>query len=320
MDKLRSMEIFVGAVDTGSFSAAAERFGISAVMVGKHVQQLEQALGARLLARTTRRHTLTEIGAQYVEQCRQILAAVREAEAGAEALRSTPRGRLRISAPVSFGNAALTEAVCAYLVRHPEVSLDLDLSDRMVDVVEEGFDLAIRIGELDDSSLVARPLAPYKMVIVASPGYLRKHGKPKTPADLARHHCLDFSHWTRHVRWRLRGMDEAVSVPASRLRANQAAALRQAALAGFGIAMQAEMMLAEDLAAGRLVRLLDDYLPPPRPMHLLYARDRLMTPKLSTFIAFVLARFGPGSPAARPAPSPRPARAPRPRRPAGAGS
>lgn len=297
MDKLRSMEIFVAVVDQGSFTAAADTFRISPVMVGKHIRQLEERLGTRLLARTTRRQNLTEIGRQYAEQCRQILAQIAAAETGAEAMRATPRGKLKITAPVSFGSERLAPLMADYLAAYPDVSLELNLNDRMVDLVEEGFDAAIRIGALEDSGMVARPLRPYAMVICAAPAYLAKHGTPRTPDDLAQHECVDFLQWARHMRWRLSGKaarHDGVTAE-SRFRSNNGQALRMAALHGFGIVMQAEILLADDIAAGRLVPLLHDYVPAPRLMHLLYPRDRQPTPKLTTFIDFLLERYGPAA-------------------------
>ncbi|WP_317205134.1 LysR family transcriptional regulator [Janthinobacterium sp.] len=291
MDKLRSMEVFVAVVDAGSFTAAAEVFQISPVMVGKHIKFLESRLGARLLTRTTRRQGLTEIGQQYCERCRVILAQVAAAETGAEAMRAGPRGKLKLTVPVSFGSEWLAPALTDYLALHADVSLDLSLNDRLVDLVEEGFDAAVRIGALGDSAMVARPLRPYGMAICAAPSYLARCGTPRTPADLARHECLDYTHWNQHVRWQLKG--ETGQIWAGRFRSNNGQALRMAALQGFGIVMQAEILLAQDIAAGRLVALLDDYVPTPRPMHLVYPRDRQATPKLSTFIDFMLERFGP---------------------------
>lgn len=300
------MEIFVEVIDSGSFTAAAERFDLSPVMVGKHIRQLEERLGARLLTRTTRRQSLTEIGRQYGERCRQILADIAAAETGAEAMRAAPRGLLKVSAPVTFGSQLLAPAVADYLGQHAEVSVELVLNDRVVDMVEEGIDAAVRIGDLDDSSLVARPLMPYRMQICASPDYLARAGVPQTPADLVRHQCLDYLHWSRHLRWKLGrsnggGEDAAdqADVPASRFRSNNGQALRMAALRGYGIVMQAEMLLDQDIAAGRLQPVLQDYLPQPRAMHLLYPRDRRPTPKLTSFVEFMLARFG-----ARPAVQP----------------
>lgn len=296
MDKLRSMEIFVSVVDRGSFTAAAEAFGISSVMVGKHIRSLEERLGAALLARTTRRQSLTEIGRQYVDQCRAILSQISAAESGAEAMRTAPRGKLKITAPVSFGSEWVSPAMTEYLALHPEVSLELNLNDRMVDLVEEGYDAAIRIGVLEDSGLVARALRPYGMVICAAPAYLARVGTPRTPEDLAQHECLDFMQWTHQVRWRLKNQPGASKVRESRFRSNNGQALRIAALHGFGIVMQAEILLAQDIAAGRLVPVLQDYVPAARPMHLVYSRDRQPTPKLTTFIAFMLDRFSPAAP------------------------
>ncbi|SDF70782.1 MULTISPECIES: LysR family transcriptional regulator [unclassified Duganella] len=289
MDKLRSMEVFVGVADAGSFTAAARAFDLSVVMVGKHIAELEQRLGARLLNRTTRRQSLTEIGEQYCEQCRQILAHVQSAESGALAMRSGARGNLRISAPVAFGSALLAPRLPIYMAAHPEVSVDLELSERISDVVEEGLDAAIRIGRLEDSSMIARPLKPYGMVICAAPAYLAQYGAPATPADLARHQCLDFLHWRRVVRWKL---DAQAAPQPSRFRSNNGQALKQMALNGFGLAMLAEIVVAEEIADGRLVPLLSDYLPPLRPLHLIYPRGRQATPKQRSFVDFVVEHFG----------------------------
>jgi DNA-binding transcriptional LysR family regulator len=293
MDRLQSMEIFVAAVDRGSFTAAARVFRLTPPMVGKHIRFLEQRLGARLLTRTTRRQALTEIGRQYYGRCKRILEEVRSAEAGAEAMRAAPRGELRISAGVSFGSLRLSPALADYLATYPEVTVQLNLSDQFVDLIEEGYDAAIRIGELADSSLIARPLQPYRMMICASPAYLKRMGTPRTPADLVRHACLGFSNWSRGGGWRLGRENVTESdLPTCRFQSNNGQALRTAAMNGLGIVMQSEVILAEDVAAGRLVEVLPDFLPPPRPMHLIYPRDRQATPKLTTFVEFVLERFG----------------------------
>ncbi|MRW90046.1 LysR family transcriptional regulator [Duganella sp. FT80W] len=293
MDRLRSMEVFVGVAEAGSFTAAARMFEMSVVMVGKHVAELEQRLGARLINRTTRRQSLTEIGEQYCEQCRQILAHVQSAESGALAMGSGARGILRISAPVAFGSALLAPLLPAYMSAHPDVSVDLELSERISDMVEEGLDAAIRIGRLDDSSMIARPLKPYGMVICASPAYLREHGTPRTPAELAHHQCLDFLHWRRVVRWRLGAAGQGAPSPQpSRFRCNNGTALKQMAMHGFGLAMLAEVVVAKEIADGDLVPLLRDYMPPLRPLHLIYPRSRQTTPKLSTFVEFVVENFG----------------------------
>lgn len=292
MDKLRSMEVFVATVDSGSFTAAAEVFSISPVMVGKHIRFLETLLGARLLTRTTRRQNLTEIGQQYLERCRLILAQISVAESGAEAMRTTPRGVLKINAPVSFGAQCVAPAMTDYLRMHPDVSLDLNLNDRVIDLIEEGYDAAIRIGTLNDSGLVARPLRPYKMMICAAPAYLAAAGRPTTPADLRKHQCLDFMHWHKNTRWRLKDAPlNGSEFPLCRFRSNNGLALKMAALQGFGLIMQSEILLAEDVAAGRLVSLLEDFVPPARAMHIVYPRDRQATPKMTTCVEFLLERF-----------------------------
>lgn len=209
-------------------------------------------------------------------------------------MRAIPRGTIKLSAPVAFGSMCLAPGMADYLAQHPEVTLDLELSNRLADVVEEGLDAAVRIGPLKDVSMVARPLKPLQMTVCAAPSYLARHGTPQTPADLAHHACLDFLHWRHDARWRLARQEDAdnAAAPACRMRSNNGEALRQAALAGVGIVMQAEVVLAEAIASGRLVPILQDYLPTPRPMHLIYPRDRQSTPKLASFVAFVVERFG----------------------------
>lgn len=293
MDRFDSMAVFVATVDKGSLSAAAEAFGMSAPMAGKHIRHLEERLGARLLTRTTRRQSLTEIGQAYLEQCRQILEQVRAAESCTQALRASPRGKLRINAPVTFGSLMLAPALTHFLDQNPEVQVELTLNDRVVDLVEERVDVAIRIGVLADSGLVARPLKPYGVVICAAPQYLQRHGTPRHPEDLVDHQCLGFTHWSRRGGWTLGRTDTPPrGWPVSRLQSNNGLALRMAALEGFGIVMQSSAMLAGDLAAGRLVELLSEHLPPPLPMHLIYPKDRQPVPKLSRFVEFVLAQFG----------------------------
>lgn len=298
MDKLRSMAVFVAVADTGSFAAAAEAENLSAVMVGKHIRQLEQHLGARLLQRDTRKQRLTEVGAAFLDDCRRILDQVRQAEAVAERLRddARPSGRLRVTAPLTLGGSAVAAVVAEYLQRYPEVSVELVLADRLSDLIAEAFDVAIRIGPLADSDhLTARPLRPYRMIVCASPDYLRRHGTPIEPAQLAEHNCLHHLLWHRNAGWRF----EALSPEPLRLRGNFATnhgeALRRAAVAGCGIVLQPEVLLADDLASGRLVRLLEDQLPPPRPVHLLYPRDRQPLPKLSRFVELIMERMGPQS-------------------------
>ncbi|MGW8304533.1 MAG: LysR family transcriptional regulator [Achromobacter pulmonis] len=296
MDRLLSMEVFVAVVELGSLTAAAARHEMSAAMAAKHIKGLEARLGLRLMNRTTRRQSLTEAGQAYYARCKTILADIREAEQGAEALRVAPRGTLRITSTVSFGSFALAPAIAEYLDRYPDVSVELALSDVVEDLVASRYDLAVRIGEPRDSGLVARRIGSYQMIICASPTYLARHGTPATPADLAGHQCLDFSHWSRRTGWRLgdgedEGGQQAGYPPTSRFLANNGQALRQAALAGFGIVLQPELLLAEDVRAGRLTPILQPYWPAARPVTLLYPKDRQALPKLTTFVEFVVARF-----------------------------
>lgn len=291
MGDLESMTVFVQIVERGSLSAAAHHQGISPTMAGNHLRALERTLGAKLVNRTTRRLSLTDIGRDYYEQARTILHLVAAAHAGVEAAQATPRGALRIAAPVSFGTERLTPALGEFLAQYPDVSVDLVLSDRTVDLIDDGFDAAIRIGALAESGLVARPLQNYQMWICASPSYLQARGEPTEPEELRDHDCLVFSY--AGGRWRFAQDDRDARVEVEgRLKVNNGQALRMAARAGLGIVMQPEVLLASDVAAGFLVRLFPGHELPSRPMNLLYLRDRHMPPKLRCFINFVTSRFG----------------------------
>lgn len=295
MDRLQSMAVFVKAADSGSFSAAGVALGMSSQMAGKHVSALEERLGVKLLNRTTRRQSLTEIGQHYYERCKRVLAEVEAADALALDHLAIPRGRLRISAPVTYGTYCLMPLLGRYLRQYPEVQVELSLNDRLVDLIDEGFEAVIRIGPLDDSSLVARPLAAYRLIACASPAYLAAHGIPRTPADLEGHHCLGLTAWPTTVsgEWQLLG-GESLHLLAqhSRLQVNDARAQRAAACDGLGIMLGAEMMLADDLRQGRLVQLFPQLQTPARQVHLLYASDRRMPPKLRGFVDLVVAEQG----------------------------
>ncbi len=291
MDRLLSMEVFVAVVELGSLTAAAIRHDMSPAMAAKHVKGLEARLGLRLMNRTTRRQSLTEAGQAYFARCKLILSDIRDAEQGAEAMRAAPRGHLRITSTVTFGSCALAPAIADYLSEYPDVSVDLALSDAVEDVVASRYDLAVRIGEPADSGLVARRIGRYQMIICASPAYLERHGTPATASDLARHQCLDFSYWNRRTGWRLNSEEGGGAYPAGRFVSNNGQALRQAALAGFGIVLQPELLLAEDVRAGRLVPILQPAWPVARPITLLYPKDRKALPKLTTFVDFMVRRF-----------------------------
>jgi DNA-binding transcriptional LysR family regulator len=293
MDRLLSMTVFAKAVEAGSFSAAGEALRMSSQLVGKHVQTLEQHLGVRLLNRTTRRQHLTEAGIAFHEHVKIILAEVEAAESMAAMSGGTPRGRLRINAPVSFGVHALARRLPDYLAAYPQVSVDMSLSNRFVDLIDEGFDVAFRVGELSDSGLIARALAPYRLQLCSAPAYLARHPPITEPRDLAQHECLGFSYTELRTRWTFQGPEGDITVPVSgKLMVDSGEALLMAARAGMGILLQPCELVREDLAAGRLVPVLPAYPIPARPFHLLYAPDRRMTPKLRSFIDFAVAAFG----------------------------
>ena len=290
MDRLASMAAFVKATDLGSFAAAAGALEMSPQMVAKHVTYLEDRLGTRLLNRTTRRQSLTEIGRIYYERCKLVLAEADAADSLAHEARAAPRGLLRVSAPVTFGAQRLVPLVTRYLRRHSEVEMDLVLSDRTVDLVEEGYEAAFRIGPLADSGLIARALSPFRTVACASPAYLRKHGAPASPSDLVGHECLSrpgVAEW----RFIKDGRTQAARIR-SRLRLNDAKALLPAALDGFGVVLVAEDLARDALASGQLVRVLPGYEAPSRPMHLVFLADRRQTPKLRSFIDAAVEEFG----------------------------
>lgn len=293
MDKLRNMEVMVAVVEAGSFAAAARQLQVSAVMVGKHIQQLETHLGARLFQRSTRQNSLTEVGAAFYDDSKRVLEQVRWAESAVERSRAVPQGLLRVSAPFTLGSHVIAPLVAEFLQRHEQVRVDLQLTDSVVDMAGEGFDAAIRIGRIVDEGLVARSLRPYRMVIAATPAYLARHGTPQGAADLARHQCLSHSVWQRRVEWTLRDGDTEFFWPENaRFVCNQGDGLRQAALHGLGLVMQPEVLLADDLASGALVPVLQHCLPAQRDVHLVYAPDRRQLPKLARFVEYVVGTLG----------------------------
>lgn len=295
MDRLTSMAVFVKAAERGSFAAAAEAMGLSPQMVAKHVVYLEDRLGASLLHRTTRRQSLTDVGRAYYDRCKLVLAEAEAADALAADLRSQPKGLLRVNAPMTFGAFSLAPFVTRYLARYPDMQIDLTLNDRFVDPLEEGFDVMVRIGEVEDGSLVARPLAPYRLIACASPAYLERHGTPRTPADLERHECLAYGYWsaTLPCRWLFARDGSTEEVRANgRIRSNDWKTLLHAAIEGFGITLGPVSVLDGEIAAGRLVRVLVDYEGPARPMHVLYPAGRRPTVKIRSFVDAIVEEFG----------------------------
>lgn len=296
MDRFTSMGIFARVVERGSFAAAAEGSGMTATMIGNHVRELERRLKGRLLNRTTRRQSLTELGKRYHARCLEILALVDAAELDAREMQNSPRGRLRVSCPVIYGTRVLIPTLAGYMDRYPEVEVELSLNDRIVDLAEEGFDAAVRVGVLPDSGLVARPLLPSPRIACASPAYLARHGHPKAPAELAQHNCLAFMFPSGPEReWlfpRPGGHGVERIAVRGRLDVNGGFALREAALAGLGVIHQPQMMLQEDLDTGRLVRLFPDWPAPVWPVHVVHLPDSRMPPKLASFIEFLQETLG----------------------------
>ena len=291
MDRLQCMTSFVRVVDRGSLAAAAEGTGFTPTMIGNHIRYLEARLGSRLLHRTTRRQSLTELGRTYYERCRAILRDVEDAEDQASQARAVPRGVLRVNAPVALGTGLLTALIARYLAEQSQVEVELSLDDRVADLLQDGAEVAFRVGDLPDSGLVARPLRPYRIVLCASPAYLAHHGRPSSPAALGSHQCLDFTLSAVHGRWIFD--DGTVLAPRGRLRANNGQALRQAALEGLGIVLVPELLVHDDIESGRLVPVLAEHGPPPRPLHLLTFPDRRPMPKVVSFVQFMLAHLGP---------------------------
>ena len=293
MDKLDAMNAFVKVVTSGSYAEAARRLGVTRSAVSKAVMELEQLLGARLLDRTTRRLSPTEAGRAYFERSAEILASIEETELQVSRLHEEPRGVLKINAPMSFGTLYLGGAIAELMTRYAELRVELTLNDRFVDPIEEGVDVTVRIGELTDSSLVARKLAPARRVLVASPDYLQRHGMPQAPEDLAHHRGLNYGHTTTLQRWQLTRDGAEIVVPiASCLCSNNGEVLRAAALAGNGIALLPTFIVGPDVKAGRLRVVLAEFAPAPHGIYALYAPNRYLAAKTRLLIDFLVARFG----------------------------
>lgn len=287
------MQIFVEVAKSAGFSAAANKIGLSRAQVSKSVMQLEKHLGTRLFNRTTRRISLTEIGTIYLDRCIAILQDIDETEAIASEQTQQPRGRLTLSAPTSFGVLHLQQAIPAFLRQHPQVQISLNLADRFIDVVDEGFDVVIRIAELEDSSLIARRLAPCRRVLCAAPAYLEEHGTPRVPKDLAIHHCLVYSNELTPDTWHLQGPAGLESVKVSGpLCADNGDILRAAAVDGLGVTLLPTFIVGADLKSGRLQQVLDNYCPPPISIHAVFPSRRYLSAKVRSFIDFMAAYFG----------------------------
>ncbi|MDR3412015.1 MAG: LysR family transcriptional regulator [Formivibrio sp.] len=293
MDRITAMRVFVEVVDTGSQTAAADKLDMSRAMVTRYLAELEQWLGERLLHRTTRRLSLTDAGQDCLLRCRQVLEQVGDLENSAGLRSAEPKGLIRITAVMSFGQLYLAPAIAAYVARYPQVQVDMQLLDRTVNLVEERIDLAIRISNDLDPSLVARRLAPCKSVICATPAYLEKNGTPQVLEDLAHHNCLTYAHFSKS-QWRFvrDGRQESVQVSGN-ISANEASTLRAVALAGAGISMQPTYLAAPLLRSGALVAVLPQWQPLEMSIYGVYASRRYIPPTLRTLLDFLVEWLGP---------------------------
>ena len=288
MDRFQEMRVFAAVVDAGSFVGAADELDMSKAAVSRIVSELEARLGVRLLHRTTRRLSLTTEGEVFVDRCRELLAAVGEAEAEVSERSGQAVGVLKISAPVSFGVLRLAPLWGGFLAAHPQIQLDITLSDRVVDLVDEGFDLAVRIARLESSSLVSRRLSATRMVLCASPEYLRKHGTPRDPSALAGHTVLAYSLLAAGDTWEFQGPDGPVAVKVRpRMHTNSGDTCRAVALDHKGIVLQPSFLVGEDLQAGRLVELLPDYRSHELGVYAVYPTRKHVLPKVRLLIDYL---------------------------------
>ena len=296
MDRITGVQLFIRIVETGSFSKASVDLGVTQPTATKHVAAVEARLGARLLNRNTRGVSATEIGALYYEKCKAIQRELEEADNLASLLQSKVGGQLRISTSVSFGRRVLTPLVLAFMRKHPEITIDLSFDDRYVNLVEQGIDVAIRMGRLADSSLGARYLGTNPWVLVASPAYLKTHAAPKLPADVAQHPCLIYSSVQGDERWQftggagLAGREEAVPVHGP-LRTNNLSVILEAAQEGMGLAILPWYVAHGAVSAGRVTPLLTGFALPVQEMHAVFPSPKLVPSKVSSFIGYLQEQF-----------------------------
>ncbi len=291
MDRLAAIRVFVAVAEEGGFSAAAQELGLSKSAASRQISALEEELGAQLLKRSTRSVKLTDSGYAYLERCRALLADLDEADRAVAALQNEPKGLLKINAPMSFGVSHAAPAVADFMTRYPDLQVALILNDRFVDPYEEGFDVTLRIGELEDSSLAARKLALVEMGLYAAPSYIEKHGRPREPRDLKSHWALHYGRPAAHLEWSLRGGAEQAVAVRYHLCSNNGDALRVAALAGLGIAMIPAFLVRDEVQKGTLVTLLDGFEPKPITLYAIYPPTRFLAAKVRVFIDFLAERF-----------------------------
>lgn len=293
MDRFAALTVFTRVVECGSFARAADRLAMSTSAVSRHVAELETHLGARLLNRTTRRLSLTESGRSFHERCVQLLADLTEAEEEVNAAVAVPRGTLRLTSSITFGVRYLAPAIVDFGARHPDVTFDVELSDRAVDIVEEGMDLAIRIGGIGSQALIARQLAATQLVLCAAPGYLERRGVPRLPADLAAHSCLTYEYLAAGDVWQFRdrdGGEHSVRIAGS-AHANNGSLLCALAVAGMGVLLEPDFIVAAEIRAGRLVPLLPGFRPPTSTIYAAYPSRRHLSAKVRLFVDALAERF-----------------------------
>jgi len=292
MDRFLELRSFTEVVDAGSFVAAADQLGLSKAAVSRHVAELEARLGVRLLHRTTRKLSLTDEGEVFYARSRQVLADLGEAEAELTSRSREAVGQLRVSAPVSFGIQHLAPVWGQFRQKHPKVVLEVNLSDRIADIAEEGFDVAIRIARLPSSTLVSRQLAETRMVLCASPQYLKRAGKPAHPSGLAQHAVVAYSYWSERDTWEFDGPEGRVSVRTDPwLRTNNGDVCRAAALQHQGIILQPTFIVGADLAGGKLVEVLPRYRSLTLGIHAVYQSRKHLTPKVRLLVDFLVRWF-----------------------------
>ncbi len=293
MQDLNLMAVYAHVVESGSFSAAARRLGMSRSAVSKAVAKLEKALGARLLNRSTRHLSVTEVGAAFAEHCSRILDEATRAEQAVSSLHAQPRGVLKVAASVAFGTLHVAPALADFLGRYPEIDIDMTITDRPVDLAEEGYDVTVRVARELPPNFVARRLAPVRRKLCGTPEYFEKHGVPRIPQDLSHHNCLDYTHSGEQGLWRFTGPQGDIAVPvAGRLRINDDEALSQAVLGGLGLALLPTFIIGKDLQEGRLRAALSEYIPVERHVYAIYLPTRHLPAKVRAFIDFLLERFG----------------------------
>jgi DNA-binding transcriptional LysR family regulator len=292
MNLLGPMRTFVRVVEAGSFTAVAAEQGTTQPTISRQVAALEEHLGARLLTRTTRALTLTDDGRSFYDHALRALEAVGEAENAVGRRRAKPSGTLRLSTPVVFGRLHIVPRLPRFLQRYPDVAIDLAMSDSFVDLVEQGIDLAIRLGEVQDPGLVARRIGTIRRLTVAAPAYLERRGTPRTPADLARHDCIVYTRLATGNRWHFADRDGPVVVDVDgRYRADTSEAVREGVLAGLGLAVIPAFAFRDEVASGAVRVLLEDFEPRPLSMHLVYPSRRLVPPRVRVMIDFLTHEF-----------------------------